>query len=301
MGKSLIVPQQEQKEGPLSINKPVQRVHDNFYDYSPKRTYTTSPQILAQDVIKTARKKTLYSPSTTLQQLYRWNLLTQKECRRCHKKRLYTIGDVQQKIKKYNLTPDSTRFTKYTLDTWFKIVRLLDASEQYTKKESTPISISSSSGREISDRIYVIFTQKIMKMHQFQRHGVVNVAKPVLFLTILDGVTKGEILYNRIFLDDWLERRYNSLMKRYSNLSIFKNVTPINMPFWHLETDGFWHLRIKDTKETNMTPTIQWLKENVMYASLDDDLWNLIQNKECLMKLREFIIQNKLQAAEEDV
>ena len=34
--------------------------------------------------------------------------------------------DVKNKIEYYHLTPDSTRFTKYTLDMWFGIVGLLN-------------------------------------------------------------------------------------------------------------------------------------------------------------------------------
>ena len=37
-----------------------------------------------------------------------------------------------------------------------------------------------------------------------------------------------------------------------------------------------------------------WLKENVSFASFDDDLWILLQNEAWRMKLREYIVEHKL-------
>ena len=53
------------------------------------------------------------------------NILTKKQLHHCHKKGLWYIGDVKHIIEKYKLTPDSTRFTKYTLDMWFNIINLI--------------------------------------------------------------------------------------------------------------------------------------------------------------------------------
>ena len=65
---------------------------------------------------------------TPLYKLVQLNIMTKKECKHCHKKRLMTIGDVNEIIRHYKLTPDSTRFTQYTLDIWFRIIRLLEKS-----------------------------------------------------------------------------------------------------------------------------------------------------------------------------
>lgn len=239
----------------------------------------------------------LYSPFTTLQQLCIVGVLTRKECKQCHHKGLWTIGDVQKKIEKYNLTPESTRFTKYTLDMWFKIVALLDKREQNAKKVITlkpaPKPAPTSSTRIISDKTYMIYTQKIMKLYQSSKYGVVNVAKPVLLLAIIDGVGLCEFQYNRILLDERLEERYKSLMKIYNNFFVYRKITPINMPFWYLQTDGFWHLRIKGDKKIG-APTTNWLKENVLCAFLDEDLWIFLQNEMCRKLLRDFIIEHKL-------
>ncbi len=67
-----------------------------------------------------------YHLSTPLSELADFNIITEKQLRQCFKRGLMNIGDIKNIIEKYKLTPDSTRFTKYTLDMWFGIIRLLD-------------------------------------------------------------------------------------------------------------------------------------------------------------------------------
>lgn len=64
--------------------------------------------------------------STSLSDLVRFGIITKRQLEQCHKKGLRTIGDVKMKIEYYGLTPTSTRFTQYTLNMWFGIVRLLN-------------------------------------------------------------------------------------------------------------------------------------------------------------------------------
>lgn len=64
--------------------------------------------------------------TTSLDDLVRFGIITNRQLEHCYKKGLRTIGDIKKKIEYYHLTPDSTRFTKYTLDMWFGIVGLLN-------------------------------------------------------------------------------------------------------------------------------------------------------------------------------
>lgn len=74
------------------------------------------------------KKRSKYDLTTPLDFLVEEKIITRRQLHQCHKKKLRTIGDVKQIIEKYQLTPYSTRFTKYTLDMWFSIVGLLNKS-----------------------------------------------------------------------------------------------------------------------------------------------------------------------------
>lgn len=70
-----------------------------------------------------------FSSSTSLQELVELRIITRKQLKHCHKRKLRTIGDVEQIIERYHLTPDSIRFTQYTIDMWFSIVCLLNPKD----------------------------------------------------------------------------------------------------------------------------------------------------------------------------
>jgi len=143
-------------------------------------------------------------------------------------------------------------------------------------------------------RCFAYYTERIMNIRQAKIRGEVIVAKPVLMLALIDGIESGVFTNNRFALNEWLEERYLLLMHRYTRSSQFDKPTDINNPFWHLSTDGFWHLQLKTKEEMNTTPSKAWLKENVSYACFDDDLWVLLQNKDWRTRFRDYIVELKL-------
>ena len=113
-------------------------------------------------------------------------------------------------------------------------------------------------------------------------------------LAIIDAISN-DIFTNQFIINDWLEDRYYILMQKFTKNSQFGGTTGIHNPFWHLESDGFWHLHYPGLElSKTSTPSTKWLKENVRYASLDDDLWILLQNKAMRQRLRDYIVEYKL-------
>jgi putative restriction endonuclease len=141
---------------------------------------------------------------------------------------------------------------------------------------------------------YAYYTDKIISIRQAKIRGEVIVAKPVLMLALIDGIESGVFTNNRFVLNEWLEEHYMKLMLQYTRQSQFDKPTEINNPFWHLSTDGFWHLQLKTKGEMRTTPSKAWLKENVTSSCFDEDLWVLLQSKEWRTRLRDFIVEYKL-------
>lgn len=143
------------------------------------------------------------------------------------------------------------------------------------------------------EKCFANYTKRIMNIRQAKIRGEVIVAKPVLLLAIIDGISSEIFCDNEFCLTEWLEARYVLLMQQYMNSSQFDKPTDISNPFWHLQSDGFCHLRYTEEQQDGTTPSKRWLKENISFASLDDDLWVLLQNKEWRLKLRDYIIEHK--------
>lgn len=145
------------------------------------------------------------------------------------------------------------------------------------------------------EQCYKHYTRQIINIRQAKIQGETIVAKPVLLLALIDGIEEGVFIENRITLNDWLVKRYGTLMRKYTRDSIFDGFASINNPFWHLETDGFWHLYFQGERfKKGQTPSTAWLKENVGFAYFDEALWILLQNKVWRMQLRDYIIEHKL-------
>ena len=144
------------------------------------------------------------------------------------------------------------------------------------------------------EHCYAHYTKRIMSIRQAKIHGEVIVAKPVLLLALIDGIDSGVFTTNQLTLNDWLGEKYLALMKQYTKNSQFDKPADISNPYWHLQSDGFWHLQLVEKPQEGVTPSMRWLKEKVNYAYFDDDLWVLLQNKVWRLKLRDYIVEHKL-------
>ena len=138
------------------------------------------------------------------------------------------------------------------------------------------------------------YTKRIMSIRQAKIRGEVIVAKPVLLLAIIDGIDTDVFMGNFFPLNNWLEERYEMLMKQYMRNSQFDKPADISNPFWHLQTDGFWHLQLAEKSQEGITPSRHWLKEKVTSVHFDNDLWVLLQNEVWRQKLRDYIVEHKL-------
>lgn len=136
------------------------------------------------------------------------------------------------------------------------------------------------------------YIQKINNLRQARIDGETIVAKPVLLLALIDGIEHGVFQNNQFLINDWLVRHYKILMNQYANHRTDDGTTPINYPYWHLQSDGFWHLNYNSKPQGS--PSLVWLKNNVYNARFDTNLWKLLRDRNILNKLREYILENKL-------
>ncbi len=145
------------------------------------------------------------------------------------------------------------------------------------------------------EQCYKHFTKRITNIRQAKIHGEIIVAKPVLMVAIIDAIDSNVFTNNHFVINDWLEGRYKILMQKYAKDSLFAEKAGIEKPFWHLETDGFWHLNYQGERlSKSRTQSKAWLKENVEHAYFDEPFWILLQNKAWRTRLRDYIIDHKL-------
>lgn len=123
-------------------------------------------------------------------------------------------------------------------------------------------------------------------------HGNLSLAKPIYVLSLLEYypfMERNEIPYSP-----------NLLMNFYKSNMDYWQVefqSPILNPFFHLHSESFYELVWKDESKLPKrlrTPTAKFLRENLEYAKLDDDLWEILQDPDNREYLRQAIIAKYL-------
>lgn len=114
--------------------------------------------------------------------------------------------------------------------------------------------------------------------------------KPLLLLAIIELIEQGQICKNKIlpspslveiFMKYWLK-----VSERNPNLAL---------PFFHLKSEGFWHLQANAgyeiaLKVATQIKTVSQLREIVAYASFDDELFLLLTNTHDREVIRQTLI-----------
>lgn len=120
--------------------------------------------------------------------------------------------------------------------------------------------------------------------------GVMINAKPIFLIAVFDSVKGGRITENKILFESNIKESYKSL---YTKFEPNRSITPFYKPFFFLQTDTYWHLTWKNGNEKKC-PSAKFLRENLLYASFDNALWDLLQDEECRNILRESVINHFL-------
>ncbi len=117
--------------------------------------------------------------------------------------------------------------------------------------------------------------------------------KPLLLLSIIDLFAQGHIRGNFIALDDELMELFGLYWRAVNPPTRRGDIT---MPFFHLRSEGFWHLLPQPGMEAVLaakrrTDGLKQLRELVLGARLDETLYQLLQDEQPRNLLRTTLIQ----------
>ena len=117
--------------------------------------------------------------------------------------------------------------------------------------------------------------------------------KPLLLLSVIDLFAQGYIRHNFIALDDELMELFGLYWQVVNPPSKRGDIT---MPFFHLHSEGFWHLLPQPGQEDVLaakrrTDGLKQLRQLVLGARLDDVLYQLLQDEQSRNLLRTTLIQ----------
>lgn len=102
--------------------------------------------------------------------------------------------------------------------------------------------------------------------------------KPFLLLSILDGISEGwidspEIVPNQQLADHFFEY--------WDRIMGTDRTTTVALPFFHMNSEPFWNLKYKPSeKPFTYSPSWGAVKERIIHAELNKDLFSLLNNAE---------------------
>jgi putative restriction endonuclease len=112
--------------------------------------------------------------------------------------------------------------------------------------------------------------------------------KPILLLSVLHQIESGQISQNRIFITPELVGTFKDFWRQ---LVTTPHTSNFALPFYHMCSEKFWHLKIKSAHELVLTSSysiksFSSLHAVVDWAELDPELFGMLQLHENREQLR---------------
>jgi len=126
----------------------------------------------------------------------------------------------------------------------------------------------------------------LLQVKRGNSKGHLSKAKPIFMLSLIESIEKELFVNNQFFYNENFKRVYENNYKRFAPEEILSDFCN---PFFHLESDRFWHIKWKIIPKPNKTSDYK-LRTYVEYAYLDNALWDLLQDKDRRNALRESIL-----------
>ena len=129
----------------------------------------------------------------------------------------------------------------------------------------------------INDQVKNTYIKYFTKLNRATNNGIKAPHKPILLLSVLQLVKKGEITSNRIFITPELVLAFKS---NWNTLVTTNNTCTFALPFFHLKFEPFWHLSYLRTGAAALKSisTVNKLTYNIAFAEIDQSLFLLMSD-----------------------
>lgn len=134
------------------------------------------------------------------------------------------------------------------------------------------------------------YCNKFAKLNVSRSSGIAP-NKPILLLSIIELISRGQIRHNQVILSAELIATFLNL---WSHLEPVRK-PDIGLPFFHLKGDKFWHHKPKPGFESAIASglkirSVGLLRETAQYAYFDEELFALLANPASRGKLTDVLI-----------
>jgi len=139
-----------------------------------------------------------------------------------------------------------------------------------------------------------LFFHKLKKLKVDRSKGAAAPHKAILLLSVIQGIESNQINTNKIFITPELVAAFKD---NFCNLVTDNRFQPnFALPFYHLKSDGFWHLQLLPGRELLLTSSgsirsFSALRETVAYAFLSEDVYQILQIEQNRIQAKYILLQ----------
>lgn len=142
-----------------------------------------------------------------------------------------------------------------------------------------------------NDQVKNTYIKYLTKLNRATNNGIKAPHKPILLLSILQLIRKGEITSNRIFITPELVLAFKS---NWNALVTTNNICTFALPFFHLKSEPFWHLTYlrSGAGALKSISTLKSLNDNIAFAEIDQNFFLLMTDAITNTLLENILIEN---------
>lgn len=131
------------------------------------------------------------------------------------------------------------------------------------------------------DVLLATYNEMILSLNMGNIDGHVSVSKPLYIISLIEAIEWEALKENKIELSNsYLRTRFGQLYEQVNGNRKGYSSSFFIRPYYHLASAPFYHLVWKIGIRPPMkshTPSAKYLRDNLHYAKLDDELYNLLQ------------------------
>ncbi|MFA1561245.1 HNH endonuclease [Aliivibrio fischeri] len=131
------------------------------------------------------------------------------------------------------------------------------------------------------------YVDKFRNLNMNSNKGRKSPHKVCMLLSVMDLIQAGYIYKNRFQLDATLKERFTHFFNERRHEQ--DRDTPEN-PFFHLKSEGFWHLAYQDGIDASLVKG--YSAKAINYAYLDDELFDYLKSVIVVNDLKDALVEN---------
>lgn len=148
---------------------------------------------------------------------------------------------------------------------------------------------------ESASHLFIDYFKKMTSLRCYKKNGKSAPYKAIMLLSVINLMEKGIIKENQIADSPMLRSEYRHL----SNILDYDRTLfnpPFEMPFIHLSSEGFWHIKLWEQSDNKTKLTCNC--NEIEYVYLDDDLYSFFLDSEKRAIIRDALISTYMESKE---